>query len=808
MHMLRDVKLAIRSLWRSKGFTAMAWLTLSLGIAAVGAVFPLVNAVMIKGLPFHDADRLVFLRGTLTRETPLPLPLGYLDLQAIGDQGEVFASLSPVTSLRSFNLLSNGQAEHIVGEMVGADYFTILGATTALGRVFTADEARPPHAVPVAVIAHALWRDRFGAAPGAVGQLVDLNGREVRVIGVAEPGFRGLSDRAQIWLPIGMAHGIYGPHYTDLRPFRWLSGVARLRDGVPVERAVDVVETIGARQRQSFPKDNEHVSFYAASLHQTMLGDLRTPLLAIFAAAGLVLLIACVNVANMLLARGTARAPELALRRALGANRMRLVHDLVVESAVLSTGSAAVGFALAAAVPGLLSRFAPADFLSFLDTTLDWRVVLVVVAAAFVATVAAGLAPAWFVFRADPVQLLREGSRGGGAGHARHRAQLLLLVAEVSLAVILLVTGSLMTRGFTRFLDMDLGFRAGDLATLRLDLTAEKFKDPSQYRTAVESMLRQAATVPEVEAVTVEGPGLPTGGSYGITFRRDGARADEPNVEALRHHVTPGYFTALGIPMVTGQDFDAQSRGLVVSRALAERTWPGESPIGKLLRGLGPEAPAFEVIGMVGNVRHSGITNDEAWAPDVYINVLQFPARTPAVLTVIARTRVPAERALRPLDAAMRSAFADLPPYDLKTMRQRLGTQTSQGRFAMVLMDVLAAVSLLLAVSGIYGVVSYMVTLRTREIGIRMALGSSRQDVLLMVLRRTLLPVAAGLVIGGAGLVPLSGYLRSLLYGLDPSDPGSLAAMVALVIVASVAAALVPALRATRVSPSLALRSE
>ena len=807
----RDLMVAVRGLVRAPGFALLAWLTLSLGIGAVCAVFPLVNAVIVKGLPFPDADRLVFLRGVLTREAPQPFPLGLLDMQALAEQADVFESISPVTGLRSFNLLSGGEAEHIVGEMVGADYFRTLGVGMAAGRMFTADEARPPHAVPVAVLSHELWRSRFGGDSGVLDRTVDLNGRQVRVIGVAAEHFRGLSDQAQIWLPIGMAHAIYGAHYTDLRQFRWLSGIARVREGVSSEQTANVVGAVAARLRQSFPKENEHLDIGVTGLNEVMFGELRQPLLAIFGASAFVLLIACVNVANMLLARGTARAHELALRRALGANSGRLVRELLMESAVLSTAAAVTGLGIAVAVPHLLTAFAPADFQSFLDVRVDWLIAAVVVLAVVVSTVAAGLAPAWFVFRTNPSQLLREASRGGGASLARHRAQLGLLVAEVSLALVLLVTASVMTRGFYRFLQMDLGFRVDEIVTVRIDLTADKYKDNARFRAVVQTVLDQVRTSPEVSAAALEGPGLPTGGSYQISFRRDGARAGDPDVTALRHHVTPGYLAALGIPILAGRDFDPGSGGapsVVVSRALADRVWPGEHPIGKRLLGIGPSAPSFEVIGVAGNVRHAGFTDAESWAPDIYLNLLQFPARTPAILTILARTRTTPDRALRSVESSVRTAFPDLPPYDAKTMTQRLRGQTSNGRFAMLLMDLLAGVSLLLAISGIYGVVSYMVTLRTREIGIRMALGSTRNAVLVMVLRKILAPIGAGIVVGALSVVPVGAYIRSLLYGLQPFDPASLATMIALLIVAGTAAAVGPALRATRVSPGIALRND
>ena len=681
-----DIRFAVRLLRRSPGFAILAVFTIALGIGSVSAVFSLVNAVLLEGLPFDRADRIVFIRGVRTLDTgPQPFPLGYLDIEALGRASGAFEALSPVTGSRPFNMKAGSETEHVNGEMVGPEYFKVLHAEMILGRPFSGDEAASATAQPVAILSEGLWRTRFASNPAVLDAPIELNDRVYRVIGVAAAGFRGISDEAQVWLPIGMAGPIYGPHYTQLREFRWLSAVARIRDDVEIERVRELAEAVGAELRTAFPHENRRLGFSVNPLEEVFLGDLRAPLLALFGAAAFVLLIACVNVANMLLARGNARAAELAVRRALGADARRLVEQLLTETAVLCGAGALGGLMLAYVLPRLAFAWAPASMQSFVSVDLDPIVVGFAVICTVAAAMVSGLVPAALLLRQQPAQLLREGGRGA-AGAGRQRFQRALIVAEVTLALALLIGAAAMARGFNRFLSADLGLVAESVMTLRLDFTAEKFKQNDRYWSTAREVLARAQAVPGVVRAALEGPGLPTGGSYTFNFRRLGAPPTDPDINGLRHHVSPGYFATLGIPIRAGRDFGPQDvpggeRALIVSREFAEQVWPGRKPVGeRLVAGAGPDAPVLTVVGVVENVRHSGHTDAQAWAPDVYINIFQSAARSPAAITLFAQAHDRPDMIAVPLQTAAREASGGLPPYDVRSLEERLDQQTSSAR--------------------------------------------------------------------------------------------------------------------------------
>jgi putative ABC transport system permease protein len=809
--LLADVRFTLRNLRRSPGFTAAALVTIALGIGAVTAVMTLVNAVLFRSLPYQDADRIVFLRGE-TRTDPTAYPLGYQDIADLSAERALFSAVSPVTGVRSFNLTAGSDVEHISGEMVGAEFFEALGARLHLGRMFSDEESRPPSAARVAVISHDLWRRRFASNPAVLGSTMSLNDRTFEIIGVAEPGFRGITDEARVWLPIGAAHVIYGPHYTDMRMFRWLSGVARLQPGVSLEQASAGVRTAADRMTQAWPKENGHLSVTTTPLADVFFGDIRSPLLALLAAAAFVLRIGCVNVSNLLLARGASRQKELAVRLTLGAGRWRLVRQLLTESLTLVTLGAIVGVALAWLLTRLMSNAAQAELASFIAVRLDAGVLAFTIAISCVAAVLFGLVPALAASRLSPVDGMKDGGRSATQGSGRKRLQAALVAVEVTLSLTLLAGAALMTKGFTRYLSTDLGFDAERVLTLRLDLTADKYRDNERFWSVARDVAERARALPGVEAVTVEGPGFPTGGFYGISFRREGAAPDDPDVSGLRHHVTPGYFETLGVPILAGRDFSAEDRAnapatLIVSESFASRYWPGRNPIGeRLLSSGGATTITFTVVGMVRDVQHSGLQTGGLSEPDIYLPLYQFPPRTPAVLTVMARVAGDPVAAMPAFQRAIREAAPDLPAYDVQTMTGRLDQQTARGRYAVLVMGGFALLALVLASVGVYGLIAYSVAQRTREIGIRMALGASRGDVVLMVLRRGAMSLAAGIASGIVAVLILGQVMTSLLYGLDPTDPWVLGGSAMALAVIGLLASWWPAYRASRIDPQVAMR--
>ncbi len=806
-----DLRFAIRHLRRSPAFTGAALLTLGLGIGAVTSVTTLVNAVLIQSLPFDDPDRIVFLRGLLRRDTPTAFPLGYADLAEIAARKEIFSAVSPVTGLRSFNMTAGSDVEHVDGEMVGDRYFDALGITPTQGRGFTADECRAPGAAQVAVIAHQLWIERFGGDPSAVGKTIALNDRTFEIVGVAPDGFRGLTDGARVWLPIGMSHAIYGPHYMEMRQFRWLSGVARLAPGVSLEQARAALDTTMRGLEQAWPKENAKLGMTATPLSQTFFGDVRTPLLALLGAAAFVLLIGCLNVANLLLARGTSRARELSIRLALGAGRGRLVRQLLTESLVLVVLGSIAGIALAWFLSSVLSSLARAELASFLDVRIDATVLAIAVLVSVASALVFGLTPALTASALSPLDGLRDDGRGSTGGVKQRRFQIWLVAGEVTLSLALVAGAALMTKGLAKHLRTEVGFDPDRLITMRLDLTADRFKDNQRFWQTARAVAERATGVAGVDAQTIEGPGFPTGGFYGISFRHEGAPPEAPDVTGLRHHVTPGYFTTLGIRLIAGRDFGTEdvagSAGvLVVSEAFARRYFPGKDPIGQRLLTLGPSPLPLTIVGVVSDVRHSGLATDFFEDPHVYVSLYQFPARTPATLTVIARAASDPSRMIAPLQAAVRAAAPELAVYDIRTVEERLEGQTARGRYAVMVMAGFAVLALTLAAIGIYGLISYTVARRTREIGVRMALGANRSEVVWLVVRKgaiaVLAGVAVGLVIVGLGARVIAG----MLYGLDPLDPAVLVITALVLTAIGLCACVVPALRAARIEPVSARR--
>jgi putative ABC transport system permease protein len=806
-----DFRFAIRHLRRSPAFTAAALLTLGLGIGAVTSVTTLVNAVLIQSLPFDDPDRIVFLRGLLRRDTPTAYPLGYQDLAAVAARQDIFSAVSPVTGLRSFNMTVGADVEHVDGEMVGARYFDALGVTLAHGRSFTAEESRAQSAAQVAVIAHQLWIDRFGGDASVVGKTIALNDRTFEIVGVAPEGFRGLTDGARVWVPIGMSHAIYGSHYTEMRQFRWLSGVARVADGVSLEQARAALDTTMKGLEQEWPKENARLGMTATPLSQTFFGEVRTPLLALLGAAAFVLLIGCLNVANLLLARGSSRARELSVRLALGAGRGRLVRQLLTESLVLVAVGSTVGIALAWVLASVLSSLARAELASFLTVRIDSTVLAIAVIVSVVSALIFGLMPALTASALSPLDGLREEGRSATGGLRQRRFQVWLVAGEVTLSLALVAGAALMTKGLARHLRTEVGFEPDRLITMRMDLTADRYKDNQRFWQTARAVAERASEVAGVEALTIEGPGFPTSGFYGISFRHEEAPPEAPDVTGLRHHVTPGYFATLGIRLLAGRDFGTQdvvgSPGvLVVSDAFARRYFAGKDPVGQRLLTLGPTPLPMTIVGVVADVRHSGLSTDFFEDPHVYVSLYQYPARTPATLTLIARAATDPSRTVAPLRAAVRAAAPELAPYDVLTMEERLERQTARGRYAVVVMAGFAVLALALAAIGIYGLISYTVAQRTREIGVRMALGANRREVVWLVLRKgafaVLGGVAVGLVIVGLGARLIAG----LLYGLDPVDPPVLLITALVLTVIGLCACVIPALRAARIEPVSAMR--
>ena len=808
--MLSDLRLAVRSLRRSPVLAAAAIVTLALASGATTAIFSVVRAVLLEALPYRDPSALMFVRGEMRKDTPRPYPLSPLDVASLAEDSSAFGTIEAVTGARSFNLGANGEVEHVQGEMTGDGFFRLLGVGLTVGRYFEARETASP-GLPVVVLAHDLWTRKFGANASVVGSTILLNEMPFTVVGVAAKGFKGVSDEAQLWLPLGLSHRLYGPHYMEMRQYRWLSGVARLKAGVTPEQARSRLARMSTGLQAAFPKDNEGLFYTMESLEDAYFGSQRKPLWSLMAAAGFVLLIACANIANLLLARAATRRRETAVRVALGAGRSRLVRQWFAESIVLAICGTIAGLALAVWGAQAIASSGAVPIPTFRDAGIDRSVLLFAVIVSTGCALLFGTAPAMLATRISPRDGMSDDAKGTTAGKSRMRYQRVLVATEIALAVVLLSGAGLMRKGFLAFAGSDVGFRRDSILTARIDLTAERYRQNDPVWALMRRTTDEIRALPGVSAVALEGPGLPTGGWYQVHFTKEGAASDADEVVARRHHVTPGYLATLGIPLLAGRDLSLEDvatgpRVLVVSERFAKQAWPNESAIGKQLRSIGPTPTPWTVIGVVREVSHSGLDAEAAQIADVYISVFQSPPRSPALVTAFVRTNTDAATLL----PAMRRILAGVDPnlafYDVQTLGARLDAQTATGRFLVQLMTAFGVLGLLLAAVGVYGVIAYGVAQRTREIGVRVALGASRGAIVREVISTGMRPVLAGAIVGLGGVWALERFVRSLLYGVKPSDPVILVGTLLLLAGAALLASWLPARKAAGVEPLIALR--
>lgn len=812
--MWNDLRLASRSLLRSRGFSAAAVLTLALGIGATSAMFSVVNAVLLQALPYREPDRLVMISGRSDQSGSDDLPVSNLDVSALREATrESFTDLVPVTGARSLNLALPGStdAQNIAGELVTERYFATYGLTLALGRAFQPGEVAAP-GTPVTILGYDLWQERFAGRADVLGKTILLNEQAYTVVGVAPRGFRGFSDGAALWLPMGLAKTLYGPHYIEMRQFRWLRGIGRLAPGVTLANASRALDEASRNLRATYA-ENANYAFAAQGLTDVYFGSERRSLLSMFAGAAFVLLIGCANIANLLLARALARRREMAVRVALGAGRARLVRQALAESAVLGATGLLAGLLIAVLGARALVASGALPLLSFTRVSVDPSVIAVSIALTMCCVLVFGSVPAVIALRIAPSEGLSEGTRGGTAGRARGRLQRTLIGAEIAVATLLLAGASLMAKGFGAFLRNDLGFRASGLATMRIDLTAERYRNNDAVWALLSRMESGMRSIPGIERAAFEGPGYPTGGWYllGVT-KPDAKPGDEP-ISARRHNVTPGYFATLGVALEAGRDFSSQdvpggSRNIVISSRLAKRLWPAGSAIGKELRTVGQSPVPLIVVGVVADVQHSGRQPESGAQDDIYVSAFQSPPRSPAMLTLFVRSPLPLSQLQSSLQARLRDIDPYLPLFDVQWMQQRLDAQTSTARMLVWLMIAFAALGLVLASVGVFGVVSYSVTQRTREIGVRLALGAPPSAIRQHVVRSALVPVAAGLGAGMVGVWVAQRFVTALLYGVAPSDPLILACTATALLLVAVLASWWPARVASSVPPMLALRAD
>jgi len=811
---IADLRYGVRALRRSPGFAIGAILVLALGIGANTAIFSIVNAVLLRPLPYEDASRLMqvwhvppaksFPGMTLFSVSPA----NYLDWQRQSTSFEAMAAYGGRTLIFG----GKGQPEAVQGATVAPDFFSLLRAHTMLGRTFTSDE-NASGAAKVVLLSYKFWRDHFGSDPSVVGRDITINSQPYSVVGVMPENFR-LPGWAQVWVPLAWSNQeqvIRGNHNYMV--------IGRLKPGVDIRQAKAELGGISQRLEQQYPEDNKGWGATVVPLREQLVGDIRPALLVLLGAVVFVLLIACANVANLVLAKTLARRKEIAIRTALGAGRAAIVRHLLAETMVLSVAGGALGLLLAWASIGVMVKILADRLPRFVEVTLDTQVLAFTLLLAILAGVLAGLIPSLRFTRTDVNEALKTGQSRGSSDSSGGRTRNLLVVTEVALSLVLLIGAGLMVRTLWELRGVKPGFDPANVLTMTVALPRDKFSTPSGQINFFQDVLQRTRALPGVEAAGVI-DSLPLSGDGGShqPFSIEGRpvlpMSEQPEVDVRL--ISPGYLHAMHIPIVRGRDFsdsDAAGRpgAALISETLARRFWPNEDPVGKHLTLTFAPDVVREVVGIVGNVKLDSL--DETRPVDtIYVALAQVtvsPGETwrSFGLTLAVRTPDP-HSAISAVTDAIHQVGPDVPVVDVLSMDDVIAQSMSPQRFNLLLLASFAGLALLLAAVGIYGVLSYMVRRRVREIGIRMALGASHSDVLKMVVTDGMKPILIGVGMGLAAAFALSRLVASLVFGVRPTDPVSFSAVALILITVGILANIVPAYRATCIEPMRTLRED
>ncbi|HEX8144774.1 MAG TPA: ABC transporter permease [Pyrinomonadaceae bacterium] len=806
--LLQDLRYGVRMLMKNPGFSAVVVLALALGIGANSAIFSVVNALLLRPLPFDEPQQLMMVWGVSKNSGEGRLVLSVPDLSDLRAQSQTIEYLAPYNG--SGTTLANGdETERIFGAVVPADLFPLLRVEPVLGRTFTREED-VPGGPPLVVISQNLWQRSFGSDPKIVGKEIKMGGLGLTVIGVMPASFRFpiQGEKPDYWQPIASS-----PSYTaakDIRGSRSLRVLARLKRGVTQAQAQSELASIARRLEEQYPDTNTGLTFNLTPLHEDIVGSVRPALLIILGAVAFVLLIACANVANLLLARSAARHKEIAIRTALGAGRLRIIRQLLTESLLLSVMGGGLGMLIAMWGIDLLVAASPANLPRIREIGLDAYVLGFTAAVSILTGILFGLVPALQSSRLDLTESLKEGGRGSTDGLRRNRVRSLLVISEVALSLVLLVGAGLLIRSFVSLLNTSPGFDADSILTVDIPLSRSKFPGGEQQSLYVQQLIERTREVPGVEAVAAVNILPLSGNARESSFTVEGRPVppgQEP--EAQVSAVSPDYFRAMSIPLQRGRVFTERDRKdappvLIISESLARRNFPGEDPLGKRLL-IDDAKPPHEIIGIVGDVHHEGLETEAG--PEYYLSYFQAPER---LVNLVVRAAPPTDPAS--LQSAVRNAIkgvnSDQLIWQTKTMQQMLSESVARQRFNMMLLALFAALALFLATIGIYGVMSYSVTQRTHEIGIRIALGAQARDVLRMVVRQGMTLTLVGVCLGLLAAFAVTRVMTSLLYGVTATDALTFAAVSVLLAGIALLACLIPARRATRVDPMVALRYE
>jgi putative ABC transport system permease protein len=806
--LLQDVRYALRMLWKQPGFTAVAVLAIALGVGANTTIFSTVDALLLRPFPFEEPERVLtvweqnlhggFIRGSVS-------PSNFRDLRA---QSTTLEDVSAFTNA-SFNLSEGERPERVEGTVVSASLFRVARARPALGRLFT-DEEEQPGRERVAVISHGLWQRRFGGDPKVEGRQLNLNGQQHTVVGVMPPKFNFPPNGGDVWTPLSFAPG----EIEKTRGNHYLRVVGRLRPGATQEQARAEVAAIAAKLEQQFPDTNAGRGFGVETLNAYFTRGPKPFLLVLLGAVGFMLLLACANVANLLLVRAARRSKEIGIRMALGAGRLRLIRQLLTESIVLALAGGALGVLFAVWGVWLCAKGIPQSLAKYLpgweNMGVNWRALLFTLGVSVLTGVVFGLAPALQATKTNFNESLKEGGRTSGGALGRNRLRSALIVAEVTLSLVLLIGAGLTVRSFFELLRVRPGFDSANVVVMDIGLAGEKYEERPEARAQFyRQLLPRVESLPGVEragavtmlplsrnnsssAFTIEGrPPLPHGVETSANWRPS----------------TPGYLAAMNIPLRRGRylteqdDREDAPRVVVVNEVMAARHFPGEDPLGRRLNFGGRDT--WEIVGVVGNVKHESL--DEQVEPEVYVAHAKSPW---GQMSLVVRTAGDPVQVVSAVQSELRALDAGQPLFNVRTLDRVVRESVAPQRVATAMMGIFAVISLLLAAIGIYAVMSYAVAQRTHEIGVRLALGAQPADILRMIVRQGMLLTAAGLALGLAASLLLTKQMTAILYNVTPHDPLTFGAIAALLALVALAANYFPARRATKVDPMTALRYE
>jgi putative ABC transport system permease protein len=802
--LLQDIRYALRSLRKNPGFALVAVLTLALGIGANSAIFSVINGVLLHPLPFRDADRLAMV---WIDNQPLGIRqdiTSYPTYQDWRDQNRVFSDMAAFRP-HEVNLTGGFEPERIARTAVTATFFGVLGVEPVRGRGFTAEEEQEGND-RVAVLSHGLWQRRFGGDPGVIGTTVQMNEQEFSVVGIAPRGF-GFPANTELWIPLAPSEQV-----REARGVFWLYTIGRLQPGVTMEMAQTEMSGIAARIGQEYEVFSPF-GVFVQPVRDYLVGDVRTALLVLLGAVAFLLLIASANVANLLLARASAREREIAVRTALGASRGRITAQLLTESVVLGLAGGALGLLFAVGGVRVLRALSPADLPRIELVQVDSTVLGFTFLIALLTGIAFGLVPSLQVSGNQLTETLREGGRGMAGSHRGRRTRKALVVGEVALALVLLIGAGLLIQSFARLRSVDPGFQPENVLTVRLALGGSQYMEPARVIGFYDELLGRVQQIPGVASAAAASDILlpELANSARVTIEGRATTPAEEAIEVPIDAVTPGFFRTFGTPLLRGRDFaatDTEESTLVaiINETMARRFWPDTDPIGKRYRyGTGPDnqSPWRTVVGVVADARRSGVEQEAR--PSTFLPHRQRPS--PA-MTLLVRTTADPLALVSAVRREVREIDPNQPMAEIATLEALLSERLAQRRFNAVLLGVFSALALLLAIVGVYGVIAYMVNQSTREIGIRMALGARSVDVLRLVLRQVSTLVLLGIGIGVATALVLSRTLSGMLFGTSPTDPATYVGIALLLTVTALIASYLPARRATRVDPMIALRAE